>query len=307
MKQILFSIFLFTYSISMSGQLEMAKHNLLYHKLAINPAYAGAEDVLAFSAAYQSNWSNFEGAPSTKIFNAHSPFPSKHVSIGLHTQFGQLGATQFWEINLSYNYRISLGKGIMSFGVNTVTESYRINYSGLAAANYADLELPQFNASYYLSNYGTGVYYRTASYFLGLSIPKLIDRSKAIEDNYIMDLMRDDYRTTYLMAGGVLPVHPKVKIGASFLTGFGRNGTFENTTHLYGIFFNTLWLGITHNTDGMVEGMVQIEVSPRIRIGFGQNFKTGSLRNYHDGKFNLMANYRFVPSHQHPTQKSFLF
>src|SRR6186713_2215714 len=55
----------------------------MYNNLAINPAYAGADEVLSLTFVNRNQWSGIENAPSTQSFAAHTLIKNKNIGIGL--------------------------------------------------------------------------------------------------------------------------------------------------------------------------------------------------------------------------------
>ncbi|MBC7863219.1 MAG: PorP/SprF family type IX secretion system membrane protein, partial [Bacteroidia bacterium] len=121
-------------------------------RLMYNPAYAGTNQAICFSALYRQQWVQFPGAPKTGVFN----FDMHHTALG-GIGFGasimndQLGADRTWSARAAFAKHFQLGgngNGIFSLGLDAGIIQKQINGTWVAPQTLIDPSIP--------SNGGTG-------------------------------------------------------------------------------------------------------------------------------------------------------
>ena len=84
--------------------------------MLINPAYAGLHNHASASVNYRSQWSGFEGTPTTVAFSGFSRLGSHPAGAGFSLIHDKFGVTSNTEIQLDYGYQIETGNGRLIFG-----------------------------------------------------------------------------------------------------------------------------------------------------------------------------------------------
>src|SRR5690349_25017905 len=102
-----------------------AQHSIVYSQylfngLLINPAYAGSHVQLSASLTYRNQWINFQGAPVTATFGAHTSLYKGKVGVGLLTTVDKIGSYTNTGFFGSYAYIIKdpVRRGYFSMGVS---------------------------------------------------------------------------------------------------------------------------------------------------------------------------------------------
>ncbi len=169
----------FTASISHAQQ-EPIFANYLSNPLVINPAYAGINNVLNASASYRSQWGGFEGSPNTGSFSAHSSFVENKVGAGLILVTDRFGAQRNTYISAAGSYKIDFGDFLFSFGLQAGIVRFSEDASEFSAFNAGD---PLFNQdnSFSKFNIGTGFALKGDNFYVGLSMPRLVNNVEDIE------------------------------------------------------------------------------------------------------------------------------
>src|SRR5688572_2690665 len=75
----------------------------MFNNLAINPAYAGADEHPSITLVGRDQWSRIENAPSTQSLSAHALF-AKRVGLGLILVRDQIGIHKNTNALASYAY-----------------------------------------------------------------------------------------------------------------------------------------------------------------------------------------------------------
>lgn len=164
--------------------------------LVINPAYTGINNVFNASVAHRAQWTGLDGAPATSSVSAHSSFFENKVGGGILLVRDQIGSTTSLQFNATGSYKIEFGENIFSFGLQAGVLNTKESNDELLIRDPND---PVFagTESFSKFNFGAGVALKGPNYFLGLSIPRLIN-SKQEFGNIETQIYQRHY---YLEAG----------------------------------------------------------------------------------------------------------
>ncbi len=141
--------------------------------LLINPAYAGLNNNFNAMVGYRTQWTGFEGQPTTFNASAHSSLINNKVGAGILFVNDQIGNIKNTETNLSFAYKLNLKETTFSFGMQAGFQSYRSDYSGLTILDPNDNAFAGGERGTRL-NIGAGVILKSEKYFIGLSVPRLL-------------------------------------------------------------------------------------------------------------------------------------
>ena len=136
----------------------------MFNPLAFNPAYAGSRDALSANLLLRRQWMGIADGPSTGTISIHSPSPNERHGFGLNYIYDRLGVTTQNFLNLSYAYRVPLGPGFLSLGLQGGLTSYRVNYAEINPRD-PDPQKPGVALNAMLPRAGTGIYFQSKKFF----------------------------------------------------------------------------------------------------------------------------------------------
>ncbi|HYC84719.1 MAG TPA: type IX secretion system membrane protein PorP/SprF [Chryseosolibacter sp.] len=140
--------------------------------MLVNPGYTGSEDSWKNVVSYRSQWSGFDGNPTTIGFTSHTSLMENRVGLGLLVIQDQIGDTKNTEVSLSYSYRIEHGDVSFQFGLSTGFTQYRVDPSMLRLADGGDPNFANVNEMKF--NTGAGILLKSDRYVVGLGVPRLL-------------------------------------------------------------------------------------------------------------------------------------
>lgn len=143
------------------------------NKLAINPAYAGSRDALSGSFLYRHQWTGLEEAPRTLVASFHAPLRNPRLSVGAQLVHDKLGLTRSSGLYTSYAYRVPLGEGSISAGLQAGLVQMRFSWNEALAADPND-PLMQGQWNRWLPNAGAGLHWQHPRAFAGIGVPQLL-------------------------------------------------------------------------------------------------------------------------------------
>lgn len=148
----------------------------LNNPLLLNPAYAGSNNNFNAMAMYRAQWAGFEGSPTTLNVNGHVSLFDNKMGAGLMLLQDRLGNNTNTEVQAMYSYKLEFGEHNLIFGLQAGMLNFRTDPDKL---NLQDPNDPIFLTveNNTLPNFGTGLILKSERYFLGLSVPRLLNSS----------------------------------------------------------------------------------------------------------------------------------
>jgi type IX secretion system PorP/SprF family membrane protein len=169
-----FYILHFTFCIlhSSYAQQDPIYASYMMNPLAINPAYAGSNNMLNGSLQYRTQWAGLDANPTTINFSAHMSAFRNQVGAGLMVIQDKLGDTKNTEFQGVFSYKIPINNAWLSFGMQTGFIRYETDPSMLTIRDPGDPAFAQLTETKF--NTGVGVILKSDNYMVGLSVPRLL-------------------------------------------------------------------------------------------------------------------------------------
>lgn len=276
------------------GQIFPLTSQYLTNGLLINPAYAGSRDVLSTVLDYRDQWVGFDGAPVTQTFSAHMPLQNKSTAVGVIVTNESIGIINNTSIFGNYAYRVRLNSGMLAFGLKAGIELYKENDSQLT------LQTPGVspflnNGNYLLPNFGAGVYYYNARYFLGLSLPTILSyRESPAGNSYTAYNDAQNYNILF-NAGCLINVNEYFKLKPSTLIQYTLSSPVQCDLNLnaYVLKDGILSIGASYRINEAVVGIVEFQLNTQLRIAYSYDYTLSALGNYSSGSHEITIRYEF--------------
>ncbi len=259
----------------------------MFNMSAINPAYVGSRDVFSLTATYRKQWVDLNGAPSTGLVSLDFPIARKNIGIGVSAYTDKVGIFNTTGGYAQFAYRLRLGKGVLAFGLQAGAYQYTADWTKV---NGQDPNDPAFSSNFnkILPNFGFGVYYNTDRWYIGASAPRLLT-NKINEQSDESTLTRH----FYLTAGTVIGISPSVKLKPSVLLRAVQGGPMSFDVNLNCWIIDRIGIGASYRYGDGVLGMLEIQASPRFRIGYAYDMALTDIRGYSSGTHEAMLRYEF--------------
>ncbi len=289
MRKILLSIGIVFASIAGYAQQDPQFTHFMFDRLSINPGYAGSNQAICATGIFRQQWTGFDGAPQSILFNVHAPVKLLRGGVGLTFFNDKLGFEQNNILRLSYAYRKSLGPGTLGAGVQLGIVSKNIKPSWVSIDDYTlDPSIPNGNTSETVFDMGLGVYYSTNQLYMGISTTHLTKSDL----NAINIEMARHY---YIMAGYKYDINGDWTLKPAILAKSDAASTQLdlNVTVLYK---NMVWAGASYRFADAIAPMVgyQKEIGKgMMKIGYSYDVTTSEIKNFSSGSHEIFLNYCF--------------
>lgn len=287
MKKLVITIIAMVASFSSFAQLDPLYNQYLFNQSMINPAYTGIHDVLNATIISRAQWTGIEGAPITNSVNISSSFMDNQSGAGLLYVNDQYGVNNNSEFQLMYSYRISMLNGkVFSMGVQGGRIKYDYNYDKLNTET-VDPELTPGDDNFSKGNFGAGVFYMTPNYYVGVSVPRILNGDITVGDS-----TSTRYRRHFYVSGGViLDKWNSIKFKPSVLLKVVDGNTASIDISAQVLLKETIWLGATLRDFDAIGLTTQFEISDQFRAGYTFEFPLNNLARQNFGTHELMLSF----------------
>lgn len=301
-KFILFIAFALVANLSIAQQ-EAQYTQFMYNKLSYNPAYAGSLEAICATGIVRSQWLGLEGAPKSQIMSVDAALSNNRVGVGLNLARTSIGISTNYNVDLSYAYRVPVGKGHLGLGLQGSIRSFSADYndSRLQATQIisTDASIPVGMQSKMTPNFGAGLYYKEERMYVGLSVPRLIENN--IDFSEDGTIISQSIRHIYLMGGYVFDLNEKVQIQPQALFKYASNTPLDVDINANLIFMNKYSFGATYRVGGSTQGvpaesidlLFSAQVNKNFLFGISYDVTVSEIRDYSSGSIEAMVRYCF--------------
>ena len=280
-------------SLSAFGQRDALYSQYMFNQLVVNPAYSGSKEEMSLSIIKRYQWTGLDGAPRTLTVSAQSPLRNEHVALGVYLYSDQIGADKDLGVVGSYAYRVRLGAGKLSLGLQAGLSQVSTDWSIVTVHEVDDAVYTNRPKNNLKPDANFGLYYYTPSYYIGIS-------SKHLMENQFGKVEHADGSSTYstltrhfyFMSGMAIPVSEKIVFKPSTLIKYANNAPVNVDLNASFLFNNKIWLGASYRTgNNAMVFMLELQASSSLKIGYSYDASMGALKAYNGGSHEIMLSY----------------
>ncbi len=294
MNRFVLIIVILLYGLSAKSQQDAMFTHYAFNTLAINPAYAGSRDALTVTALHRSQWVSFPGAPMTQTLTMHTPFISKNVGLGLSVLNDRLGPTNTTSLYADFSYRIKVNKkSWLAFGLKGGLNIRKADLVETIEAN--DPVFVNEEKSDYLPNFGFGLYYYTHRYYVGVSIPKLLENDFKSNDVQGSTNLGSEKKHYFLIAGAVFNLSKNIMLKPTGFLKVTNGAPLEGDLTASFIFNNRFWVGGMYRSNDALGLLAGINITKQFSVGYSYDWSyTNTTFRYNGGSHEIMLRYDFI-------------
>jgi len=292
MKFYLLILFLMGIGVSVSAQQDPMFTQYMHNPVSINPAYAGSRGTLNVVAMHRQQWVGIDGAPKTLALSVNSPFIKYNVGIGFTLLYDQIGPIKQTGLFGDYSYHIKVSpKTKLAFGLKGGLSIIEKDLSN--SVHYNEDEYLSLNGyqKLYLPNFGVGSYLYSDRFYVGFSIPKMLQNSLSENTNTVVNKEERHY---FLAGGVVFDVTENIKFKPSTTIRIVKGSPVSTEISAAALLNDKLWLGAMYRFGDAVGAMVKFEVTNQLSIGYSYDYTLSKLGDYNQGTHEVYISYDFV-------------
>ena len=262
-----------------------------FNELVINPAFAGSHVQLSMNATYRSQWVNLPGAPRTFSFSGHSSLYQGKVGVGLLVNNDRIGSYSNQNIYGFYSYKIKVARGTLSMGLQAGMNLLKADFSKLSLVDPTDPSFASTNA--FKPNFGAGLYYNQKNFFVGFSVPFLLNNATPSNFSGALDQIKEA-RYYFLRGGVILPVTRggEVKFNPSILVRAQEGQPLSLDLNAGFVFYDAMSVGFSWRSIDALIMFADFKLSEHFHFAYSYDWTTSGLNQYSNGSHEFMLNYR---------------
>lgn len=263
----------------------------------INPAAAGMHEQHEFVFNFRNRWSAFEGAPKN-ISLLYNGLVTDRIGLGGRLYSERIGQLRKVQGQVDYAYKFNLQDYIMSIGLSTAIQQFRI--ASITDDPFINISDPLLNEALdgsLLFDASVGIFgqYQESFYF-GVSFPNLI-RSRLADIEGEDDTIEDDEFNYTVLIGYRFPVKGyNFNVEPSLLIQNVRYVPFQLDLNLKLSFLEEQLIGgISYSISE--ENRFGVLIGTRInalRLYYSYDVSFGDFQNYNNGSHEFTVNYRLA-------------
>jgi type IX secretion system PorP/SprF family membrane protein len=290
-SKLTFLIFLLFLISSVYAQQEAQYSQYMYNTISVNPAYAGSRDVLSVLALNRSQWVGFDGAPSTSTFSINTPIPETNLGLGISAISDRIGPTEQTTVSGDISYTIGLSEKInFSFGAKGTASFFSFDQYKVTPFQANDPKWKSLSSKM-TPNFGVGMYLHSDKYYLGLSIPNLMETNFYNDNEIAINSQRMNY---YLIGGYVFDVNNWIKLKPAVVSKIVTGAPLQLDLSGNALFMNKFVLGAAYRWDAAFSGLAGFQVNDALFLGYSYDFDTTSLSRFNYGSHEFFIRYEFI-------------
>lgn len=293
------------FAITVSAQQDPMYTQYNFNTQTINPAYAGTWESMGFVVLGRHQWVGWDGAPRTYTFSMQSTTNNEKVGLGLNVVSDQIGREKRLSLfgDYSYGFRVS-ENSILRMGLKFGVTNYHNNLAdyGQYPGEVDPASLGEVDVRY-MPNFGVGALLYSDKYYIGLSIPKIIENN--FDNNYGNHTVESELRHFFFTAGYVFNLSEYLKFKPTFLTKatLGAPVEFDFTANF--LLNEKVWLGAMYRTGDSYGFIAQWIFDKKLRVGYAIDFTLSPLSDYHSGTHEVMVSYEIGLKRKWSTPRMF--
>jgi type IX secretion system PorP/SprF family membrane protein len=276
-------------------------HNTQFmnYKLGYNPGFAGSQESPCVTCIYRQQWLGLNGAPSMAIATFNMPLNNQRVGIGANLFRHTIGITTMYNLDMAYAYRVRLGRGMLGLGVQGSLRSIEQDFQKTTATQPKELDgsIPGSSSSKFLFNFGTGLYYNTDQFYIGLSAPRLLENNIDYADTDI--IISREVQHVYLMGGVTLPLSEGLALKPQALLKHASKAPLDFDANLSLLIQNSYMVGLTYRFGGDKESgtgesldlLLAAQLTGNLMFGVSYDYTLSAIKDYSNGSIEATIRY----------------
>lgn len=256
----------------------------------VNPGYVGTSDMANVTLFAREQWAGFDGAPTTEMIIINSPILKTNLGIGGSFFRDMIGPqiNDIINIDLAYNFQVTK-KSRLSLGLKGAVNFMTINYGNIETQTSGD-DMFQGENKVMLPNFGAGIFWYGEKFYLGLSVPKLLETDYNLDNPSAQAKEEMHY---CLVAAYLFDLNSMLKFKPTIGVKAVENAPLcFDVTPMF-IVHESFWLGASYRYDDSFSGIIQYQFSPQLRVGYAYDFPTSRIHDVTIGSHEVMVSYDF--------------
>ncbi len=262
----------------------------------VNPAYVGIWDKTGFQVFTRRYYLGQDKAPLVNSMILYSPLKNENFGVGLDFIDERFGYEKRLTVALDYAYQIRIDRFThLRFGFNTGFMNYDNMLTRYDLNPGQDIPDPMFQTDVhnkYMFKAGFGLLLYSDEYYIGFSVPQMVENSFAANRNNFSSLA--EVRYMYLLGGYLFGDQLQVQFKPTVLIKGSAGGRIQADIAANVMFHDKFWVGLMYRTNNTIAALTQVNITKNIRVGYAAEFPfTRDIAKYQLGTHEIRIAYEF--------------
>ncbi|TRO64535.1 PorP/SprF family type IX secretion system membrane protein [Christiangramia sabulilitoris] len=284
-----FIIFIFLIASAGHAQQDAQYTQYMYNTALFNPAYVGSEDFLKISGVYRSQWVGLDGAPETLSLSINNRI-GKNVGLGGSIISDKIGPSSETIFNVDFSYTLDFEKTHLAFGLKAGANILNVDFSQLTGSD-EDVIFQNNIDNRFTPNVGVGAYYYSDNYYIGLSVPQLLETNHYERNEREETFLAKERFHTYFMGGYVFNLSNELKMKPAYLLKLTDGAPLQLDLSANFLFMDKFTLGASYRLNSAVSALAGLQILDNIFVGYSYDADTTALRNYNSGSHEIVLKF----------------
>lgn len=292
-KHILFSCSLLLFSSAILAQQESIITIYKDQMNIVNPAFAGVDKETNLSLGYRKQWIGINNAPETQTL-VFGTLLGKNLGIGISAVNDKTFIEKQTYVGVDFSYKLKMSvKADVYLGLKAGGDFYEVNTAGLGTFNSAsDPSLVPFSS--FRPNIGVGALLKTNTYYLSVSIPRLLNSVRARNEDGQTFVATN--RPHLYVSGGYdydLETRSEIVLKPSFILRYVNNAPVSIDYNLSVSFLKAFEIGAMYRSNDAISGIAKLNVSKNLLFGYAYEASTRSDLSSRMNTHEFLLKYSF--------------
>jgi len=274
-----------------------------FNMQTINPAYAGTWESMGYLVLGRYQWLGMEGAPTTYTFSVQSPVKNQNIAWGVDVVADKIGKEKSITLSGDYSYRLRVSwDSYLRMGLKLGISSYSNPLTRYKQYTGDDIYQEDVEVKL-IPNFGVGLMLYAKDYYIGLSVPKIIQTDLYVTVDNVNYTSCSEMRHFYFSAGYVFKLSDFLKFKPTGLVKavIGSPVQFDITANF--LLKDKIWFGAMYRWGDSYGFIGQFLINRRMRFGYAFDFTISKLRTH--GSHELMFSYELGYKRKWSTPRMF--
>jgi len=274
----------------------------LINDYVLNPGITGTKNYFEAKTNHRFQWVGLTDAPRTFILSMHGPIKAENMGVGGYLFTDVTGPTSRVGAYGSYAYHIDLNGDDMklSLGLFGGILQYNVDGSKITLAQEDDPLATIGIESILIPDAGAGAYWYGDKYYLGVSVPQLLQNKLDLTGNEIGRLASH----YFVMGGYKFELDNDFEVEPSFLMKYVAPVPVQFDLSARVSYKQTFWLGGSYRTNDAMSVLIGYSMQEKLFFGYSYDVTTTDLKNYSSGTHEVMLGMRFNVKKEEPQEES---
>ncbi|WP_350290942.1 type IX secretion system membrane protein PorP/SprF [uncultured Croceitalea sp.] len=263
----------------------------MYNTNIINPAYAGVREMFNITAFNRTQWINLDGAPQTQTLNINTPIGTSGLGLGISLVNDKIGPVneQLFNVDTSYKIQVSR-KNKLAFGIKTGFNLLNANFNELQIFNSNDSNFEENIEDGFSPNLGAGIYYFSDQWYLGMSIPNILETEFF---NSADRQQAGERRTFYFISGYDFNLNHYWRFKPAILTRIVSGSPISTDISTNFLYHERFAFGASYRFGASISALAGFQINEAWFLGYSYDLNTQGLGAFNNGSHEIFMRFEF--------------